>query len=63
MAGDAFFNTAVTARRLGISAGFLNKARMSGEGPPYVKIGKAVRYRWSVVEAWLAERERLTTQD
>lgn len=28
--------------------------RCSGDTPPYVKVGRAVRYRWSDVEAWIA---------
>lgn len=27
-----------------------------GEGPPYLKVGRAVRYRRVDVERWLAER-------
>jgi len=27
--------------------------RSAGDGPPYLKVGRAVRYRWSQVEAWI----------
>jgi predicted DNA-binding transcriptional regulator AlpA len=34
----------------------LQKWRLNGEGPPYVKVGALVRYRRSDLEAWLASR-------
>jgi predicted DNA-binding transcriptional regulator AlpA len=35
------------------------KARLTGDGPPFVRLGRLVRYRLSDVEAWLAARPRL----
>jgi predicted DNA-binding transcriptional regulator AlpA len=32
------------------------KARLTGDGPPFIRIGRLVRYRASDVEAWLAAR-------
>ena len=32
--------------------------RSAGKGPEYVKVGGRVRYRWSAVNAWLAERTK-----
>ena len=52
-----------TAERIGLSESFLNKARVTGGGPPYLKVGKAVRYRWSDVEAWLQARTRRSTSE
>jgi predicted DNA-binding transcriptional regulator AlpA len=30
------------------------KARLTGDGPPFIRLGRLVRYRASDVEAWLA---------
>ena len=35
------------------------KARLTGTGPPFVRFGRLVRYRASVVEAWLAAHPSL----
>ena len=35
------------------------KARLTGTGPPFVRLGRLVRYRASEVEAWLAARPSL----
>lgn len=45
------------ARWLGIRRCTLEKARSTrlGDFPPYVRIGRAVRYRPADVEAWLAQ--------
>jgi len=36
-----------TAKILSVSTSWLAKARMTGEGPEFVKIGRAIRYRMS----------------
>jgi predicted DNA-binding transcriptional regulator AlpA len=38
-----------------------NKARLTGDSPPFVKLGHLVRYRKSDVLAWLAARPRLNS--
>ena len=47
----------------GLSASFLEKLRVVGGGPPFIKVGKAVRYKLSDVDAWLAERTRRSTSE
>lgn len=37
------------------------KARLTGEGPPFIKIGHLVRYRRGDVRAWLASQPRVTS--
>ena len=51
--GSEYLDTQQTAKRAGVSPSFLNKARMTGGGPKYRKIGKTVRYFWPEVQAWL----------
>jgi hypothetical protein len=41
---------------------FLQLARMSGKGPPYIRISaRAIRYKPETLRAWLEERERTST--
>ena len=47
------------AERLGIPAETVKRWRKVGDGPPYLHVGKHVRYRLADVEAW--ERSRLVT--
>lgn len=37
------------------------KARLTGDGPPFVKLGHLVRYRRGDVRAWLASHQRFTS--
>ena len=41
----------------------LSKMRMRGNGPPYVKINRAVRYPRRKGLKWIAARERQSTVD
>ena len=34
----------------------LERLRLTGDGPPYAKLGKAVRYRRADLDAWLESR-------
>lgn len=59
-------DTTELARRTNTAAITWAKRRMLGgrHTPPFLKIGaRQVRYRWSDVEAWLAERERGSTSE
>lgn len=40
---------------------WLAKARVTGEGPRFLKVGRKILYRRSTVEAWLAHSERSRT--
>lgn len=52
------------AAYLGMSISFLRQGRMEGRranrspGPPFIKIGKAIRYDLQDLDAWLAENRR-----
>ena len=48
---------------LGLSKSYLNKARVTGSGPPFVKFGAAVRYRVETLREWAAARTRCSTSD
>ena len=46
-------NTDYSSNYLGISSSKLEKLRVYGGGPPYVKIGRAVRYRVEDLDQWV----------
>jgi hypothetical protein len=48
---------------LRLSESWLAKARMRGDGPPYVKLGRAIRYRQGALVQWLRSRQRLSTSE
>lgn len=47
-------DTAKAARRLSVSCSYLEKKRFFGDvdGPPYIKIGRTIRYRLADLDAW-----------
>jgi excisionase family DNA binding protein len=49
------------ARRLSLSASYLNKLRCFGGGPVFIRLGKAVRYRPSDLDAWIDNNKRANT--
>jgi predicted DNA-binding transcriptional regulator AlpA len=55
--------TVQAAGVLGFNPSFLAKARLTGTGPRFLKIGKAVRYRRADIDAWLADKTRVSTSD
>ena len=56
-----FCRTRDIAARCGLSESWFNNSRVSGNGPPYFKVGSAVLYDTRVVEQWFAERQRNST--
>ena len=51
------------ARFINMSESFLAKARMNGDGPRYLKLGRAVRYRKSDLVAWLKMSAKTSTAE
>jgi predicted DNA-binding transcriptional regulator AlpA len=56
-------SAAEAARYLGLATQTLAKMRVSGESPPYHKLGRSVVYDPADLEAWLAVRKRRSTSD
>jgi hypothetical protein len=50
-----------TAEHLKLSTDWLAKARMNGGGPPYIKIGHAVRYSEAALLQWISDPRRVTS--
>jgi predicted DNA-binding transcriptional regulator AlpA len=46
---------------LNLSTSWLAKQRLTGGGPPYIKMGGAVRYSASVLQEWMRGKQRLST--
>jgi excisionase family DNA binding protein len=44
------------AKLLRLSERTLERLRLQGGGPPFVKAGRSVRYRESDLDAWIAAR-------
>lgn len=51
------------AERLGLSESTLAKMRLSGDGPPYSKLGRRVVYRPEDIEAWIASNRFRSTSE
>lgn len=51
------------ATRLNLSPSTLNKARLTGGGPSFIKLGASVRYRPEDLDAWVATQVRRSTSD
>lgn len=55
--------TSQAAAFLGLSKSLLNKMRLRGNGPAFLKFGRAVRYDLATLEAWAASRSRKSTSE
>ena len=49
------------ARLLNLSVSWLAKRRLAGDGPPYAKLGGAVRYAESSLQQWMRAQQRMST--
>ena len=50
---EALLTESETAHRLGVSVSGLRKWRREGTGPPFIRMGRLVRYSALDIEAWL----------
>jgi predicted DNA-binding transcriptional regulator AlpA len=51
------------ARLLKVSVSWLAKARMTGDGPAFIKVGRSVRYTDTALLQWMKSRQRLSTSE
>ena len=51
-----YLTTAELSKELGLKSVTLDAWRQRGEGPPYVRLGRAVRYLRADVDAWVLAR-------
>ena len=60
---DPLFTPILAARELRCSVSFLAKARMRGSGPEFIRIGRAIRYSRSALDAYKAANTRVSTAE
>jgi excisionase family DNA binding protein len=63
MESETYLTPAAAAVYLACSKSFLAKLRVYGRGPLFLKIGKAVRYRRSDLDEWVAASCRRSTSE
>ena len=51
------------SRHVGLSVSTLNKLRVFGGGPVFLKLGRRVAYDLADLDAWLATKRRRSTSD
>lgn len=54
-------NTIGAAHYLGLAASTLEKLRVTGAGPRYRKLGRAVRYHFGDLDTWVDARSIAST--
>jgi predicted DNA-binding transcriptional regulator AlpA len=60
---DPLLQPVDVARLLKVSLSWLAKSRLSGTGPRFVKVGRAVRYAESAVRDFIKSRQRNSTSE
>jgi predicted DNA-binding transcriptional regulator AlpA len=60
---SSYINTREASALTGLSCAWFERARWSGEGPPFVKLGAAVRYPLDELHAFMRSRLRVSTTD
>jgi predicted DNA-binding transcriptional regulator AlpA len=55
---EALLEPREAAAFLKLSLSWLAKARQRREGPPYIKLGRSVRYNPSALSEWLQAHQR-----
>ena len=61
--GDRMLTPKEAANFLRVSESWLAKARMRGDGPPYAKFGRAIRYPEAGLVGYTKSRLRLSTSE
>ncbi len=60
---DVLLEPNEAAAFLKVSLSWLAKARMRGDGPPYIRIGRSIRYTEAALLQWMKSRQRLSTSE
>ena len=59
----AYLNVRQAAEHLGLSSRTLDRYRVSGEGPVFMRFGGRVRYMREDLDAWARAQRRKSTSD
>jgi predicted DNA-binding transcriptional regulator AlpA len=54
---DVLLKPEEAAKFLKISVSWLAKARMNGNGPPFVRVGRSIRYSRSALIRWMTTHQ------
>ena len=57
------FSVDQAAQHVGISSSTLNKLRIFGGGPAFLKLGRRVVYDANALNSWMASKQRRCTSD
>ena len=60
---DVLLEPNEAAAFLKVSLSWLAKARMRGDGPPYIRIGRSIRYTEAALMQWMKSRQRMSTSE
>lgn len=60
---DSLLTPPMLAERIRQTERTLSEWRTRGDGPPFIRVGKSVRYRPEIVAEWLLSREVGSTKD
>jgi hypothetical protein len=60
-APNKYLTTKEAAFYVRLSESSLEKKRVSGDGPEFLKVGKAVRYEQTALDAWMQSDRRTST--
>ena len=60
---NELLNEATVAKRLGVETKTLQAWRCRGNGPPFVRVGRLVRYEPDSLQQWIEARRRRSTSD
>ena len=58
---DRLLTPTEAANFLRLSLSWLAKGRMRGDGPPYIKLGRSIRYSETALRLWMRAHQRLST--
>ena len=61
--GQRYVPTTAIAQRVGFDPDYLRRLRRLGGGPPYVRVGRAIRYDIEVFDHWIEERTYVSEAD
>ena len=61
--GEGLLTPKETASFMRVSVSWLAKARMRGDGPPYAKVGRSIKYQKKGVIGYISSRLRRSTSE
>ena len=63
VANRVFLDVRQAAELIGLSKSYLDKMRMTGKGPDYLRVGARVVYRRRDIEAWFDKHVQSSTAE